>query len=116
MQSHHFKSVREFYPYYLIRHRELRCRVLHFAGTALVIALFSTALATQTWWLIPAMPVAGYSFAWAGHFLFEENKPAAFSYPLYSLTCDLIMFWHIVTGQIGDKVRQAEKSYPQFCD
>jgi hypothetical protein len=43
-----------------------------------------------------------------GHFFFEKNKPATFVYPLYSLGSDFVMFWHILTGQIGKKIREAE--------
>lgn len=106
-----FNSVIEFYPYYLTQHRDLKCRRFHFIGTGLVIGIFIAMLVTQKWWMVFLMPVVGYGFAWAGHFLFEKNKPAAFSNPLYSLACDFIMFWHIITGQIGGKIKEAEKLY-----
>lgn len=114
MDTLHFNSIKEFYPYYLTQHREFRCRMLHFTGTGLVIGILAAAVATQTWWLLLLLPVVGYGFAWTGHFLFEKNKPAAFKNPLWSLACDFIMFWHILTGQIGDKIKAAEKAFPQF--
>lgn len=107
----YFSSIREFYPYYLIQHREWRCRTLHFIGTALVKATFIISLVMQSWWLLIALPFIGYGFAWAGHFLFERNKPAAFNNPLYSLPCDFIMFWDILTGRVGKKIREAESRY-----
>ena len=116
MEDLHFNSVKEFYPYYLTQHREFRCRTLHFIGTGLVIALFITMLATQKWWLLIAIPITGYGFAWTGHFLFEKNKPAAFHNPLYSLACDFIMFRHIITGQISAKIKEAEKLYPEYSN
>lgn len=27
----------------------------------------------------------GYGFAWVGHFFYEKNKPATFTYPVFSL-------------------------------
>ena len=54
-----------------------------------------------------AMPFFGYGFAWFGHFVFEKNRPATFIYPLYSLGSDFVMFFHIVTGQISEKVDEA---------
>ena len=44
-------------------------------------------------------PLCGYSFAWIGHFVFEKNKPATFTYPLYSLAGDFVMFFHLLTGK-----------------
>jgi len=46
------------------------------------------------------VPVAGYGFAWLGHFGFEHNKPATFEYPLYSLMGDWVMYWQVITGKI----------------
>ncbi|GIV32486.1 MAG: membrane protein [Chitinophagales bacterium] len=112
MKQLHFDSVSAFYPYYLTQHRAFSCRMLHFIGTGLVIAILLITLLTGKWWLFALMPVAGYGFAWTGHFFFERNKPAAFHNPLYSLACDFIMFWHILSGQISQKIAQAEKLYP----
>lgn len=109
-----FKSIGEFYPYYLLQHRGFACRMFHFAGTGLVILLFILAVALQKWWLLLLMPLAGYGFAWTGHFLFEKNKPAAFGNPFYSLICDFIMFRDILTGKIGEKIAEAETKPPHF--
>ena len=65
-------------------------------------------LATQTWWLLALIPVCGYGFAWVGHAFFERNKPATFTYPGWSLASDFIMFYHILTGQIKDKLAWAK--------
>ena len=45
------------------------------------------------------MPIMGYGFAWLGHFIFENNKPATFKNPIYSLIGDFYMFWNIVSGK-----------------
>jgi hypothetical protein len=45
-------------------------------------------------------PVLGYGFAWVGHFFFERNRPATFTYPLYSLMGDWVMFWQTLTGKL----------------
>lgn len=55
------------------------------------------------------MPLAGYGFAWVGHFMIEKNKPATFKYPFFSLASDFIMFWHILTFQINNKLEAANK-------
>lgn len=96
-----FRSFAEFYPYYLAEHANPTCRRLHFVGTSLVIALLAYAIGSGQWLLLLAMPVAGYGFAWAGHFFFEKNRPATFTYPLYSLIGDFAMFRDILRGKIS---------------
>ncbi|MFA7542333.1 MAG: DUF962 domain-containing protein, partial [Lysobacterales bacterium] len=44
--------------------------------------------------------LAGYGFAWIGHFVFEKNRPATFRHPLYSLIGDWVMFKDMLTGRI----------------
>jgi hypothetical protein len=51
------------------------------------------------WWL-PAALVAGYGFAWVGHYFFEHNRPATFTYPLYSFLGDWVMYKDLLTGKI----------------
>jgi hypothetical protein len=50
--------------------------------------------------LLLAAPFVVYPFAWAGHFIFEKNKPAAFRDPIKAKICDWIMFKDILTGKI----------------
>ncbi len=97
----HFRSFAEFYPYYLGEHSNPTCRRLHFVGTSLVIALLAYSIASANWLLLLAVPVAGYGFAWAGHFFYEKNRPATFTYPLYSLIGDFAMFRDILRGKIS---------------
>jgi len=65
-----FNSFAEFYPYYLSEH-------------ALI-----------------ALPIAGYSFAWIGHFFFEKNRPATFQHPFYSLLGDFVMYRDMILGKV----------------
>jgi hypothetical protein len=98
--SQRYQSFREFYPFYLSEHADPTCRRLHFVGTTLVIAFLVTALVTgNPWWLAGAL-VAGYGFAWIGHFFFEHNRPATFTYPIYSFIGDWVMFKDLLTGKI----------------
>lgn len=95
-----FASFREFYPYYLSEHANRTCRRLHFIGTSLVIGVVVAAIVRNNpMWLLLA-PLAGYGFAWIGHFFFEKNKPATFKHPLYSLVGDWVMYWDILRGKI----------------
>lgn len=88
-----FNSFKEFYPFYLSQHRKLWTKRLHFAGgvasiTLLIEGKFIYAL------------VAGYAFAWIGHFFIEKNKPATFTHPIYSFMGDWHMFWDVLRGKI----------------
>lgn len=95
-----FSSFSQFYPYYLGEHTNRTCRRLHFAGSTLVIlVLVATLLSGQLRWLWFA-PLAGYGFAWVGHFFFEKNRPATFKHPLYSLWGDWVMYAQILRGRI----------------
>ena len=95
-----YRSFREFYPFYLSEHRNRTCRRLHFVGSAVVLVVVATAIVTRdAMWLLAA-PVAGYSFAWVGHFAFEKNCPATFQHPVYSLMGDWAMFRDMLSGRI----------------
>ncbi|WP_449434364.1 Mpo1-like protein [Pseudomonas putida] len=96
-----FRSFAEFYPYYLGEHSNPTCRRLHFVGTSLVIALLAYAIGSGKWLLLLAVPLCGYGFAWVGHFFFEKNRPATFTYPLYSLIGDFAMFRDILLRRIS---------------
>jgi hypothetical protein len=94
------KSFEEFYPFYLKQHSNKICRLLHVIGTTIVLALAFTAVYHNIPTLWIAVPVAGYGFAWVGHFFFEKNKPATFQYPLWSLRSDFKMYFDILSGKI----------------
>ena len=94
-------SFAEFYPFYLSEHSRPACRRLHFIGSLLVLACIGVAIATRNaWWLLGA-PLCGYGFAWIGHYAFEHNHPATFTYPLYSLAGDWVMFRDILIGRVS---------------
>ena len=110
MKERKYKSFKEFYPYYLSEHQDPTCRKLHFTGTALLFGVLAWALLTQTYWGLALIPVVGYGFAWVGHFFFEKNKPATFTYPLWSLASDFKMFFQILTGKQPMSVKREEKT------
>jgi hypothetical protein len=98
--SKQYKSFTTFYPFYLSQHQNKTCRRLHFVGSLLILILITYASLTQQFKLLFFIPVIGYGFAWVGHFIFERNKPATFTYPLYSLLGDWVMFKDMLIGKI----------------
>jgi hypothetical protein len=95
-----FDRFSDFYPYYLQEHRDSTCRRLHFIGTSLVLLILAFALLSANSLLLCAVPVAGYTFAWIGHFFFEKNRPATFKHPFYSLLGDFVMYKDMLTGKV----------------
>ncbi len=95
-----FESFETFYPYYLSEHRDGTCRLLHFIGTTGVIAVAIMAALKGDWRYLLLTPVIGYGFAWVGHFFFEHNRPATFTYPSWSLRGDFVMFADILLGRV----------------
>lgn len=98
--SDRYASFSEFYPFYLSEHANPTCRRLHFVGTSLVLGFLVAAVTSgNAWWLV-GIPVAGYGLAWVGHFYFEHNRPATFTYPIWSLMGDWVMYRDMLTGRI----------------
>lgn len=101
MPKERIQSYQEFYKFYLTQHSNKICRLLHVIGTTIIFALLVTAIYHKNPMLLIWIPIAGYGFAWIGHFFFEKNKPATFQYPLWSLKSDFKMYFDILSGKIG---------------
>jgi hypothetical protein len=102
----------EFWPYYVSEHMEPTTRRLHVLGTTLVLAALAAAVLVDPLWLLAA-PFLGYGFAWVGHFFFEHNKPATFTYPLWSLRGDFRMFRLTLLGRMGPELQRARELFPR---
>ncbi len=95
-----FARFADFYPFYLSEHANRANRRLHFIGTTLGLAGVLHSLSTLNFWWLLAGAAAGYGFAWFGHFFVEKNRPATFTYPLYSFMGDWVMWKDMLTGKI----------------
>jgi hypothetical protein len=101
MAESQFKSFAEFYPFYLSEHTNTIARRLHFIGSCFALACFAFGLFKGIWWYFLAALIAGYAFAWVGHFFFEKNQPATFRHPFYSFIGDWRMWWETLTGKLA---------------
>jgi hypothetical protein len=104
-------SYEAFWPFYVAQHSNRTNRRLHFIGTSLGLMALAASLLVSPLWLLAA-PVAGYGCAWVGHFAFEKNRPATFTYPLWSLRGDLRMFRLMLLGKMDAEVQRAAMVYP----
>jgi hypothetical protein len=96
-----FSTFAEFYPFYLKEHSNKMCRRLHFVGSTAALGCLIMLIATrQPIYLLYGL-LAGYGFAWIGHFFFEKNKPASFKRPIYSFMGDWVMYRDIWTGKVS---------------
>jgi hypothetical protein len=100
-------SYADFWPYYLREHSRPQTRAIHYVGTGVAIASLIALAITGNGWFGLAAVVGGYAFAWVGHFFIEKNRPATFTYPLWSLISDFRMAWSWATGQLGRELARA---------
>ncbi len=96
-----------FWPYYLREHASPLTRGVHYVGTIGAIVLVVLAAAQQDWRFLPAALVCGYAWAWLGHAFIERNRPASFTYPVWSLYSDFRMCFFALTGRLGGELRAA---------
>jgi len=100
-----YRSFKEFWPFYVGEHRLKLTRMFHFMGTLIVIVLVIVSFRFSAYLLLAA-PIAGYGFAWYSHFFIEKNRPATFTYPLWSLIADFRMFALMVVGKMDREVNR----------
>lgn len=101
MSAKRLPNYRAFWPFYVREHSRAETRLLHFIGTSAAIALLIVAaVLAEPWLLLPAV-VSGYFFAWIAHFFVERNRPATFTYPIYSLIGDFHMYGLMWLGRMN---------------
>ena len=100
MSRREFKSFTEFWPYYLGEHSRPATRLLHYIGSLMAIGAVVAFVAVGRWWLFPLALVPGYACAWVGHFFVEKNRPATFTYPLWSFMGDWKMLALMLSGRL----------------
>lgn len=102
----------EFWPFYLREHAKPETRTLHYIGTTMTFGFAAVALVLGGWWWL-LVPLAGYGMAWPAHFAVEKNRPATFTYPLWSLVSDYRMFFLWISGRLPAHLAAAGVSTKQ---
>jgi len=110
-----FSNLDEFWPFYLSQHLHPVNRRLHFVGTTSGLVALAAAAALRAPLLAAAAPVAGYGFAWVGHFFFERNRPASFTYPWLSFRADFRMYALTWTNQLDAEILLRMKEIRRYA-
>jgi hypothetical protein len=100
-------TYREFWPHYLREHAQAKTRAIHFLGTGIATAAVMTLAVTGNAWFAALALIGGYGPAWTAHFFVEKNRPATFTYPLWSLLSDYRMAWSWLTGHLSQELDRA---------
>ena len=103
----------DFWPYYLQEHARPATRNIHFAGTFAALLSLVAGLATGLVWYFPLALISGYGSAWFAHFFVEKNRPATFTYPVWSQVSDFRMAWCWVTVGLTKELAKAGVSLPR---
>tara|TARA_A100001515_G_C4586136_1_gene214546 strand:+ start:671 stop:961 length:291 start_codon:yes stop_codon:yes gene_type:complete len=90
----------EYYKYYLTLHQNKWCRRMHVIGQLVTIIFVIQVISYKLWPMLLLSPFVVYPFAWTGHYVFEKNKPAAFSKPIWAKVCDWIMLKDWILGRV----------------
>jgi hypothetical protein len=98
------RTFSEFWPVYVLAHRQVVTRVFHSCGTLLGWALLAAAIALGRPWFILAAFVVPYALAWFSHFFVEHNRPATFGHPLWSWLADQKMVAMVLAGRMSREV------------
>jgi hypothetical protein len=104
MADREIESFEQFWDFYVAEHKQAATRAFHFVGTTAAVGCAALGLLTRRRWLLLLAPVLGYGPAWFSHFVIEKNRPASFSYPLWSFQADFVMWSKIVRGQMQAEV------------
>ena len=115
MADKRIQTFEAFWPYYVGEHRDPTCRVLHYIGSSCALVFLALTILVSPWFLLAGV-VSGYAFAWIGHFFVEKNKPATFTYPLWSLAADWKMYGLFITGKMAAEVTRLYGSAAPSAD
>ena len=102
--SERIRTYRAFWPYYVSEHAQHGTRRMHFVGTSGAVALVLAAAVLREPLFLPAALFCGYFFAWMSHLAIERNRPATFTYPLFSLAGDFHMWALMWRGRMNAEV------------
>ncbi len=93
-----YNDFKEFYSFYLREHSLPLTKLIHFIGSLGSLICLILSFFISPFYLLLA-PLFGYGLAWFSHFFIEHNRPATFTYPLWSFMGDWLMFYEVLKGR-----------------
>ena len=99
-----YRTLDEFWPYYVREHSQPLNRTLHFIGNTNLILWLIVASSKRSFRYLVFAVVSSYLFAWVGHFVFERNIPATFRYPILSALGDITMYMKMLDGTMDAEI------------
>ena len=104
--SERIRTFATFWPFYLGEHSLPLTRALHFIGTSLALLQLIYAIVSMTWQPLIGALLCGYFWAWIAHFFVEKNRPATFTYPLYSFIADWRMWALMAVRKLDGELKR----------
>lgn len=104
MSDDQFDDFEDFWPHYVAEHSDPLNRFIHAVGTTGAIATAVVGLVKRDARLLALAPVIGYGSAWAGHLFVENNKPATFDHPMWSLRGDMRMLKLMLQDEMDEEI------------
>ena len=100
MDKNRIQNYREFWPFYLKEHSLWATKLWHAWGlvTAWSIGIIGIIFIGPVFILVGFG--LGYAAAWYSHFFIEKNKPASFTYPLWSFISEFRMAFLVLSGRL----------------
>ncbi len=101
-------TFEEFWLYYLRQHRLAKTRNLHFLGTGLALAtLAAFALTYDYRWLLGDRACRLRAQLGSPTLMVEDNAPATFRAPVWSLRADIRMFRMWLSGNLARELTRS---------
>ncbi|WVZ16813.1 uncharacterized protein LOC124838440 [Vigna umbellata] len=103
-----FRSLEDFWAFYMNQHSKASTRRWHFVGTLFSILFFFCSV-FFSWWFLFLVPFSGYGCAFYSHLFVERNFPETLRHPFWSLLCDFKMFGFMLTGNMDREIKRLGK-------
>ena len=106
----HFRSLEEFWAFYMNQHTKAWTRRWHFCGMVGAAAFLLASLLFR-WWLLFFAPAFSYTMSFSSHLFIEGNSPhtSHHGHPFWSLLCNCKLFLLMLSGRLDREMKRLGK-------